>query len=201
MKNKNLAQRVKELRKRRGFSQEKLTETSGLSLRTIQRIENGESNPTGDSLKRLSDALNVTPDELIDWTIKEDRGFLKALNLSALTFILFPILGILIPSIMWISKKDKLKDINKIGKEIINFEITWNLILFLGFILNSIYMATTWGTDGFISVEGIRSRIYFNLILVIVSYSYNFAIIILNAYLIEKEKSVRYYPRINFLKK
>ena len=61
-----LSKRLKELRNQKGMSQETLAEESGLSLRTIQRIENGRSNPTGDTLKRLSNALNVTPDELID---------------------------------------------------------------------------------------------------------------------------------------
>ena len=53
MKNKNLSKKVKELRKRKGFSQEELAENSGLSLRTIQRIENGETEPTGETLKRI----------------------------------------------------------------------------------------------------------------------------------------------------
>ena len=200
MKNRILAQRVKELRKRKGFSQEKLTENSGLSLRTIQRIENGESEPTGDTLKKLSNALNVTPDELIDWTIIEDRGFLKALNLSALTFIFFPLLGILIPLIMWISKKDKLKDINKTGEDIINFEITWTLLFFLGLLLNTIYMTFTWKADGFISAGRIASRMSFNLIFIVIMYAFNCVMIIFNAYLIQKEKTMRYYPKINFLR-
>ena len=43
--NKNLlGLRIKELRKQKGMSQEFLAEESGLSLRTIQRIENGETN-------------------------------------------------------------------------------------------------------------------------------------------------------------
>lgn len=50
MKNSLLSTRVKELRKRNGISQEILAENSGLSIRTIQRIENGETNPTGDTL-------------------------------------------------------------------------------------------------------------------------------------------------------
>ena len=41
------------------MSQETLAEESGLSRRTIQRIELGESNPNGDSLKRLAEALQV----------------------------------------------------------------------------------------------------------------------------------------------
>ncbi len=51
MKDTSLSKKVKELRKRKGFSQEELAEQSGLSLRTIQRIENGESDPTGDSFR------------------------------------------------------------------------------------------------------------------------------------------------------
>ena len=57
MNNLNLALRVKELRNRKGFSQETLAEESSLSLRTIQRIENNESIPRGDTLKRLANAL------------------------------------------------------------------------------------------------------------------------------------------------
>lgn len=201
MKNRNLAKRVKELRKRKGFSQEKLTELSGLSLRTVQRIENGKTEPTGDTLKKLSIALNITPDELVDWTIIEDKGFLKALNLSALTFLFFPLLGILIPLILWVSKKDKLKDINKIGKDIINFEITWTLILFLGFILNIIFLAKRMDSIETFSPATITSSMSFYLIFIATMYSFNFVIIIINTYLIQKEKNVKYYPKINFLKK
>ena len=131
MKSKDLAKRVKDLRKRNGMSQELLAENSGLSLRTVQRIENGETQPTGDSIKRLSTALNVTPNKLIDWQIIEDSKALLPLNLSQLSFIAFPLLGILIPLIIWISKKDKIKDIDQVGKSILNFQISWTLLLFL----------------------------------------------------------------------
>ncbi len=71
MKCENLAQRVKDLRKRKGFSQEELGKISGLSLRTIQRIENGETKPTGETLKRLSNSLDITRDELFNWGVKK----------------------------------------------------------------------------------------------------------------------------------
>ena len=110
MKNKELSHRIKSLRNRKGFSQEELSKRTGLSLRTIQRIENGETEPRGDSLKRLAIAFDVSSDEIIDWTVQEDKGFLTSLNLSALSFIFFPLLGILIPLIIWISKKDKIRN-------------------------------------------------------------------------------------------
>lgn len=72
MANVKLAQGVKELRKGKGFSQEELAKKSGLSLRTIQRVENGETEPTGETLKRISAILDVTPNELIDWDSKKE---------------------------------------------------------------------------------------------------------------------------------
>ena len=66
MKNLELSKKIKELRTRKGLSQEELSEESGLSLRTIQRIENGETEPRGDSLKKLATSLGASPDELID---------------------------------------------------------------------------------------------------------------------------------------
>jgi transcriptional regulator with XRE-family HTH domain len=199
MKNKFLAQRVKELRKRKGLSQEDLSENSGVSLRTIQRIENAETEPTGETLKRISNALNVVPEELIDWTIIEDRGYLKAMNLSALTFILFPLLGILVPLIMWVSKKDKLKDVNKVGKKVINFQITWTLILFAGLILNVLVLTSRINSTGDISVDYFISSQKFNLIFITIMYVLNIVFTIFNTYRIQKIQNVFYQPKINFV--
>lgn len=186
-----LAIRVKELRNQRGMSQEFLAEESGLSLRTIQRIEKGESNPTGESLKRLANALNVSPDELIDWSIKEDKKFLTYLNLSALTFLFFPLLGILIPFILWTSKKGKIKNINKLGKDLINFEITLTILLFFIPILLFV-----------ISKIGLIEDITFSTFVIIIGILYfvNLTLILLNTFRISNEKTVIYAPKITFLK-
>ena len=191
MKNPHLAIRVKEIRNQKGMSQEILAEESGLSLRTVQRIENGESNPTGDTLKRLSNALQVNPDGLIDWTIKEDKEYLIFLNLSALSFIFFPLLGILVPFIMWTSKKGKLKNVNKIGRELINFEITWTILLFFipfsWFIINKI---------------GLLENLTFSTIIAIavMMYFLNFIFITFNTFRISNKKDVVYYSLIKFLR-
>ena len=190
--NKNsLGLRIKELRKQKGMSQEFLADESGLSLRTIQRIENGETNPTGESLKRLSNALNVNPDELIDWSIKEDKRYLTFLNLSALTFLFFPLLGILIPFILWTSRKGKIKNINKLGKDLINFEITWTLLLF--FIPIVLFLT---------SKIGILKNLTLSIIFIVIGVIYliNLIFILLNTLRISNEKDVIYIPRIKFLR-
>ncbi|AQS93152.1 hypothetical protein BXQ17_03250 [Polaribacter sp. BM10] len=190
--NKNLlGLRIKELRKQKGMSQEFLAEESGLSLRTVQRIENGETNPTGESLKRLSNALNVNPDELIDWSIKEDKKYLTFLNLSALTFLFFPLLGILIPFILWTSRKGKIKNINKLGKDLINFEITWTLLLFfipfLWFLFSKIGILESFTL----------SRIF---IIIGVMYFINLIFILLNTLRISNGNNIIYNPKFKFLR-
>ncbi len=201
MKNNELAQRIKILRNRKGFSQEDLAEETGLSLRTIQRIENGETEPRGDSLKRLAYSLDVSPDEISDWVVKEDTGFLVSLNLSALGFIIFPLLGILIPLIIWVSKKDKIRGINETAKDILNFQITWTILLFIIFIGVVIYMVHGWTSYGGLSALRISKPLVINLMLYGVMYMYNLSLILINAYLLKDGRKTFYYPRIPFLRK
>ncbi len=199
MKNADLAQRVKELRNRKGISQELLAEDTGLSLRTIQRIENGETTPRGDTLTRLANSLSVTPDELIDWTINEDNGYLTALNLSSLGFILFPLLGIIIPLILWISKKDKIKNINKTGKGVINFQLSWTILIlgtYIFFVGRTFYRINQAG-DISLSLIGNPAIMYgiFGFL-----YLYNFILIIVNTIRIYSGKEIKYLPMIRFIK-
>jgi transcriptional regulator with XRE-family HTH domain len=51
------------------LSQDDLAKNSGLSLRTVQRVENGETIPTAETLKRLALVLDVAPNELTDFII------------------------------------------------------------------------------------------------------------------------------------
>jgi transcriptional regulator with XRE-family HTH domain len=60
-----LGKRIKEYRKKKGLSQQKLAEKSSLSFNTITRIEQGMGNsPTLKTLVKLADVLGVGLDEL-----------------------------------------------------------------------------------------------------------------------------------------
>ncbi|HEX3009897.1 MAG TPA: helix-turn-helix domain-containing protein [Bacteroidales bacterium] len=191
MKNNELARKIKELRNRKGFSQEELAEKAGLSLRTVQRIENGETEPRGDSLKRLASAFNVSPDEIIDWQITGDNRIVNLLNLTQLSFLVFPALGFLLPLMIWISQKDKVKNIDKIGKSIINFQVTWTIVLFVTFLI--------WGIDKIL-------KLYIPLpalgpaVLIIPLYIINLAIITANSIRAYKLKEVWYQPALRFIR-
>tara|TARA_R110001599_G_C12059229_1_gene642989 strand:- start:63 stop:728 length:666 start_codon:yes stop_codon:yes gene_type:complete len=74
----DLAKKLKELRGIRGMSQEYLAEESRVGLRTIQRIENNESEPTGETIKRIAIALDVELTELIGPNLITETTDLKA---------------------------------------------------------------------------------------------------------------------------
>lgn len=197
MYNLDLGLRLKELRNRKGLSQEVLAEEAQLSLRTIQRIENNETVPRGDTLKRLAVALGTSPDEIVDWKMHEDRNYLTLMNISALGFLLFPILGIIIPLAMWMFKKDKLKNVNELGKSILNFQISWTLLLFLYYILVFVTMfGGVFGISMSVGPFGILSIFIFPLFL----YLYNIFIIVFNAVRVYKKKSFRYRPALQILR-
>src|SRR5690606_34524308 len=85
--------------------------------------------PRGDSLKRLAQALQTTPDEVIEWRSEEDRSHLVMVALASCAFVLFPLLGIVITMVLWLLKKDKIESLDLLGKEILNFQITWTLVI------------------------------------------------------------------------
>ncbi|MCC1484142.1 helix-turn-helix domain-containing protein [Winogradskyella immobilis] len=181
MTNFSLAQNVKDLRDRKGISQENLAEESGLSIRTIQRIENNETVPRGDTLKRLSAALDTSPEEIVGRKIQEDQNYLILMSLSGLGFLFYPLLGIIIPLIMWVLKKDKLKSVNKLGKAILNFQISYGLLLLLYYLL-------------------ILAGVFSMFIPLSVFYVFNIAVTIYNTIRIYNKKSFKYKPAFRFLR-
>jgi len=62
-----IGKRIKEIRKQKKLSQDKLSKLADLSLNTIVNIEREKNtNPTVETLKKIANALNVTLDELVN---------------------------------------------------------------------------------------------------------------------------------------
>ncbi|HEX9509299.1 MAG TPA: helix-turn-helix domain-containing protein [Puia sp.] len=220
MKNSSLAQKIKELRMSSGSSQEELAEKTQLSLRTVQRIENGETQPRGDSLKRLALALGVATEELTDLMdfgeaelegveefreqrglqgmegLREDKGFLAVLHLSALSFLLFPgflllpAMGILVPLTLWLLKKDQIKGVREAGKKILNFQISWFLVFAI--LYGNVFICKIFHV-GFIMERLTMFRILIGL------YLFNVITIIVNVVRLGKDKTTVYRPAIPFM--
>jgi len=61
-----LSESIKRIRKKKGLSQDKLAKLADVTHTTLVKIESGANdNPTIRTLKKISDALGVTLDELV----------------------------------------------------------------------------------------------------------------------------------------
>ena len=60
----NLGERVRELRKARGWTLEQAAGQAGLARSTLSKIENGQMSPTYEALKKLAEGLDISVPQL-----------------------------------------------------------------------------------------------------------------------------------------
>ncbi|MCE6988053.1 helix-turn-helix domain-containing protein [Dyadobacter sp. CY323] len=165
---KTISDQIRTLRKAKALSQEALAENAGINLRTLQRIESGNAVPRGETLRLLAQALDISVEELsasMDESpvatngaveLREDHGFLKLMNLSALTFWFIPLGNILVPFALWIYKRNTVAGANDLGKRILNFQITWSVIVYgLAFVMTFSSLAGRFFVNPFVLVGSI----------------------------------------------
>ncbi|WP_261511796.1 helix-turn-helix domain-containing protein [Chryseobacterium paludis] len=129
-------------RRKTGLSQEQLAAVSGVSARTIQRIESGRVEAHPATLKMLADALKVQTEEL---TVDEKLpSFIETKNedktkplfhMFALIGLCFPVFNIILPALFWFFKKDESVVYDLEGKSVVNFQITMSILLVSSVIL------------------------------------------------------------------
>lgn len=74
----SVAEKIKRLRKSKGFSQEKLAEQLNISQSAYARMENGESNSWIHHLEKLSDIFEIRPEDFLS----NDTNIFNNLNQS-----------------------------------------------------------------------------------------------------------------------
>ncbi|GAB4020949.1 hypothetical protein GCM10028808_64190 [Spirosoma migulaei] len=124
-----MGSRLKILRQQRNLSQEELADLSGLSLRTIQRLEKSESMGSAYTLRTLARALQLSPQDLMASQSPPNPASLAnllRLNWSALAGIILPLANIIIPAVLlWRYRHDQL--VRQQGQQIINFQLIWTI--------------------------------------------------------------------------
>jgi uncharacterized Tic20 family protein len=123
MKQPDLGQKVADLRREKGLTQEELAEYCQVTPRTIQRIESGEVEPRSFTRNNLS---NVLAFDLGKNDLVNERFWVAALHLTSMFLI------VLIPLLIWSWMKPRSYQIDKHGKQVLNFQITMTLALFAG---------------------------------------------------------------------
>src|SRR5690349_9589464 len=106
---------IKQLRQKKGITQEELAAKTDISVRTIQRIESGEVDPRAFTLQSIAAALEVdfevlasTESEVTEQAVvNENSKWLSLLHLSGLLLMIIP------PILVWIWKRDKVENIEK----------------------------------------------------------------------------------------
>ncbi|MFT4662475.1 MAG: transcriptional regulator with XRE-family HTH domain [Patiriisocius sp.] len=112
-------------REQQNLTQDELAEKSGVSVRTIQRIEAG-ANLKGHTLKTIALALDVDPKELndnIEEKVEYNFQVIKLINLSSLLFFI-PLANIIIPLLIMHFTKQK----NVITKQLVSVQIMWLIV-------------------------------------------------------------------------
>ena len=62
-----LGKKIKEIRKAKNITQEKLSEAIGIEPASLSNIENGKYYPTADNLEKILKTLDIKPYELFDF--------------------------------------------------------------------------------------------------------------------------------------
>lgn len=136
--------KILEIRKRKGLTQEKLSDLSKINLRTLQRIEKGTSEPRGDTLNNLCQVLEVKIEDILDYGKKDNLMFLKYFHLSVLSCLCFPLGNILLPLVLWLTNRHKITDLNEQGLNVLNYQILWSLLFYFFFILWFVFSISHW---------------------------------------------------------
>ncbi len=69
----NIGKRIKEIRKKKGLSQEKLAELVDIEQNTLSCIETGNNFCTAETLEKIINALEVEPAELFNFGHQKDN--------------------------------------------------------------------------------------------------------------------------------
>ncbi|WP_415376713.1 helix-turn-helix domain-containing protein [Patiriisocius sp. Uisw_017] len=157
---------IKTLREQKHLTQEDLANESGISIRTIQRIEAGRE-PKGHTAKALTNALGLDL-TAINKTEKpiEDLNFslIKLINLSSLFVTFIPLLNIILPLVIIYFGKQN----NSITKQIISLQILWTIVATLIFLITG-FLKLSFSLSHFITPWALVVLIFINVILILVN--------------------------------
>lgn len=132
-----VAENLRYQRKRKGLTQEHLSERSGVAIRTIQRAENAKVEPHLQTLALLAKALELEVHELYcpegapQGTTAEGK-WLLLLHLTPAVGFIIPFANLILPIIIWAFKRDEHPLYDEQGRAVINFHLTVTLSFMAG---------------------------------------------------------------------
>ena len=137
---------LRSIREEAGYTQSDLANKTGLSLRTIQRLEASNKVPKGFSLTALAQEFGMDPSALqaryqhVKQSQDSEITTIRIINLSILSFLGIPFGNLIFPFLIWRRNKE-LELVNSVGRRIVNFQILFSLSLCLILILSPFTLA------------------------------------------------------------
>lgn len=140
-----LYQKIVNARKQKGFTQEQLADLSNVTVRTIQRVESGETTQRAYTLKAIASALGMSFEELLTNEAADNlinhidppntpdnensKHFLKLLCLSCFSYLVVPFIHILIPNRLLKKSNEQNPVIIAFAKKVIRGQLYWKVAL------------------------------------------------------------------------
>ena len=143
MEKASVAKNLRYQRKRKGLTQEQLSEMSGVAVRTIQRIENAKVEPHLQTLSLLAEPLGLDVHELSLVAAAKDTApdaaaetkWLLLLHLLPLAGFVVPFLNLVLPLVLWAYKRDENPLYDAHGRAVVNFQLTVTFAFMAGVVL------------------------------------------------------------------
>ncbi|MDG5767205.1 DUF4870 domain-containing protein [Balneolales bacterium ANBcel1] len=199
MSRSEVSRQIREKRSALGWSQDLLAEKAGVNIRTIQRIEAGDTTPRGDTLQRIAEALGVATGQLTRAEEGDTGRYLHFINLSLLGMYVHFLLWILAPLLIWVVLKDRDRAVDRAGKQILNYQFTVILLVILISVLSAwfyqspLYYHIAWSEWG----RGwTRAPFPNHMFLITLGYVWNIVMVGYNSWRIRQKKSLKYFPAI-----
>ena len=92
-----------------------------------------------ETIKRFQN--NDTIEEVI-FVCFDDKNYLIYFHLSVLSGLIIPMGNIILPFILWITKKDKIIDLKDVGANLLNFQIVWTFFASTALIIGAFLKIT-----------------------------------------------------------
>lgn len=192
----DLGQKVVEIRKQKGLTQERLAELGEVNTRTIQRIESGEVDPRSYTLQLISQVLEFNFDK--DHFAQENL-LVVLLHLSGVICNMLIPFNVLIPLIIWSWKKNQSMKIDKQGQQVLNFQITMTLFLLVFAMLMMLILLPFSSRFG-INIDPSGPLAVFSPLPMVLVVLFNFIQSVINAIRSIYGKPIRYWLGISFIR-
>ena len=131
----SIGARLAAQRRQKGFTQQQLAGLTGITIRTVQRIEAGNVQPQAHTLKLLASALEMDFSDLVtppaDAAPATQQGVpashLALLHALPLLGLFFPLANIIAPLLIWLSRKGVDPEYDFQARQLLNFQCTLTL--------------------------------------------------------------------------